>query len=393
MDELNQQQNNQGGLLDGINNIAKTARAAGTTLKTARKAAFLFNPTVLLIGLAVLVILVIIVIILLLTGGSSTPNPKPKTIPGLELFKSGPSSVEDQTKTITYTISGKYTGTNEVVLSDPIPSKTKFVAASGKYLPDQSKDGTIRAVSWSFKENGVLEQATNPKTYSFTITVQPEENNIWVVNKVSAFAQGGGAIDPVGNSIDDIFVSSAKAYGIPYPFLKAIAATETQVLSYQDNEVAQFSDQDWWQGKVDSAPSLKGNDPLILRGYAYNTCAYMNGACAAGSDVRGAMQFEVKTWGGVASAIESNVGHPPDRRYVKDVILGAALHIKQKADYYDSRFHFSDNPQNWNEQQVKAIARVYCGGNPDADVTVAACRQSGMGYDEVVWRHYLEFNK
>jgi hypothetical protein len=102
------------------------------------------------------------------------------------------------------------------------------------------------------------------------------------------------------------------------------------------------------------------------------------------------MQFELGTWGGISPRLSFADGHSPDRRYVRDIIYAAGYFVRGKIDQYDSRFNFTSSLSALNQTQVKALAKSYCGGNPDADTNDPAC---GFGrHEQSVWAYYQEYN-
>lgn len=309
--------------------------------------------------------------------GDGTSEP---IVQGLTVSKTGDSEINFG-ETITYTISVNYDDSSgvpggKIVIVDKLPANTEFVSATGTHT------NAGKTVEWALSD-GIAD-------YSFTLVVRPIIDNVEIVNTVfgRSLASESKLLDSYASNLNAIFADAASTASIPEALLRAIAKTESGVLGYSSEEVTQFNSLIWWEGLVDNAPTLSGNDPLVRRGYAYNTCLYTS--CSPGADVRGAMQFELGTWNAVASRLSFNDGHSPDRRYVRDVVYGAAYFIRGKIDQYDSRFSFSQNLDNLNETQVKALAKSYCGGNPDANTNDPAC---GYGRHEAsVWAYYQEYN-
>lgn len=292
----------------------------------------------------------------------------------LTITKTGPAAVNNG-ENITYQISVTYsgTGTADVEVADKLPSGTDFLSASDG---GQNQSGTVK---WSL--TGITSTAK-----SITLVLKTTQSDVYVTNTAIAKitgTSGGGIIDVTNAKLADILAKSAQNANIPLPFLKAIAATEGQLMSYSEDEVIKFSTPGWWNGLRDNAPTLSQNDPVIIRGYGYNTCQYAR--CAPGANVRGVMQFELGTWNGVKGDLPS-LGHDPDRRLVVDAIFGAAINIRNKATRYGYSLGSS-----WDENTVRAMARSYCGGSPSASMDDPACKNGDLRYDDIVWRYYQQF--
>lgn len=345
-------------------------------------------------GIAIIIILILLIVLLYMffPGSDSGKALAPEDVPiggsttepeveGLTVSKIGDSQVEFG-QNITYSITVNYdesaggTPIEKIVVVDKLPVNVEFVSATGTYVQAGS------TIEWPLKA-GV-------SGYNFTLVVKPTLDNIEVSNTVfgRSLAASSKLLDSSASSLNAIFKDAASVANVPVALLKAIAKTESGVLGYSSDEVTQFSTTSWWQGLLDNAPNLSDNHPLIKRGYAYNTCQYVT--CAPGADVRGAMQFELGTWSGIAPRLSFTDGHSPDRRYVRDIIYAAGYFMRGKIDQYDSRFNFTNNLSNLNETQVKALAKSYCGGNPDADTNDPAC---GFGrHEQSVWAYYQEYN-
>ena len=324
------------------------------------------------------------------TGKSLEPEPElpigdgsisEPIVEGLTISKIGDSQVEFG-QNITYSITVNYdesaggTPIGKIVIVDKLPTNVEFVSATGTYIQTGS------TIEWPLTA-GTL-------SYNFTLVVRPTLDNIEVSNTVfgRSLVASSKLLDSSASNLNAIFNDAANVANVPVALLKAIAKIESGVLGYSSDEVTQFNVTAWWQGLLDNAPNLSDNHPLIKRGYAYNTCQYVT--CAPGADVRGAMQFELGTWNGIASRLSFADGHGPDRRYVRDIIYAAGYFIRGKIDQYDSRFNFTSNLSNLNETQVKALAKSYCGGTPDADTNDPAC---GFGrHEQSVWAYYQEYN-
>jgi len=389
----------------GKNAIKFAKNAAKIGQMGARAIPLLANPVTWIVIGILIVLLLLILVLLVILGVFGGPAELP-FIFGLRLEKAAsPTHVDNGGgKEIIYKITAAYSGDKDIVITDRIPSGTQFVSATpgtaGKEY--RFENG---AVTWRLKDNepkGTKQlpgdcPRCGPKTessYEFTVTIitlKAADDSI-IENKAVAGIVGSGAIDISSKTLAEFFTGSALQYKVPVALLKAIASTESQVLGYAEGEVSQFSARQWWSGRVDNAINLSSNDSLIIRGYGYNTCQPSYGAgCAPGSDVRGTTQFEIKTWNGIKGNLTFSDGHDPDRRYVADAIFGQGAFIRNIANQYENRYLFSQSDTDWTEEQVKAVARTYCGGNPDADVSVKACAQGGKTYDQVVWGYYLEF--
>lgn len=105
-------------------------------------------------------------------GGVTPGEAGQGQIQGLTLNKTGPGSVQNG-ENITYTIKVSYSGTGEIVISDPIPANTTFVSA----FPEKYKNEN-NTISWNLKEN--------PGINTFTLTLRPEKDDIEIKNKVTA---------------------------------------------------------------------------------------------------------------------------------------------------------------------------------------------------------------
>jgi len=347
-------------------------------------------------GIAIIIIILLLLVLLYMffpgakTGKSLEPEPElpgsdggisEPLVEGLAISKIGDSQIEFG-QNITYSITVSYdesagsTPIEKIVIVDKLPSNVDFVSATGTFT---QAGGTIE---WPL--------ITGTTSYNFTLVVKPTIDNVEISNTVfgRSLVASSKLLDSSATNLEAIFNDAASVANVPAALLKAIAKTESGVLGYSSDEVTQFNSSLWWSGLLDNAPSLSDNHPLIKRGYAYNTCQYVS--CAPGADVRGAMQFELGTWNGIAPRLSFADGHTPDRKYVRDMVYAAGYFLRGKIDQYDSRFGFTSNLTNLNESQVKALARSYCGGNPDADTNQKAC---GFGRHEAnVWAYYQEYN-
>ncbi len=354
------------------------------------------NPYVLI---AVLIIIFIIIIIFFFAGlGDGGPSdetevqPPPSAgtpqfppIPGLTVTKTGDTQIEFG-QTITYSISVTYTQPSggapidKIVITDKLPSNVEFVSATGRYI---QTGGTIE---WPL--------TAGTTSYTFSLVVKPTIDKIEIANTVygRSLVSSSKLLDSSAANRDAIFNNAASTANVPVALLKAIAKTESEVMSYEADEVIQFNSPFWWSGLADDAPTVLQLPELIQKGYAYNTCAFpKDNPICPGADVRGVTQVELGTWNSIKPRLSFADGRDPDRRYVRDVIYAAAYYLRGKIDTYDSSFNFTGNFSNLNETQVKALARSYCGGSPDANTNVAAC---GSGrHEQSVWTHYQDYNR
>lgn len=230
---------------------------------------------------------------------------------------------------------------------------------------------------------------------NFAVTAP--NSDTWLANQATvkytvSATIGNRIIDSQSRSLQETVAQAAQNVGMEPALLKAFLKVEAdQSLQYSEEEFLQFSTPGWWEGLVDNAPTRDGNDPLILRGYAYNGCAY-NPKCAAGADVRGITQFEVRTWNGIVPELQQYFpdGYIPDRRVARDAIFGSALHNRQNAEIY-----VGSSNVVWTEDVIKATGRIYCGGLGAAKtphIQDGACTQNGISYDDLLWQYYKDFS-
>lgn len=305
----------------------------------------------------------------------------------LEIVKSGPPQVING-GTINYTISVTYVGAGkaDVTITDDLSSTIKFVSANEAGLwenPGKEIDEGGGKVTWILKE---LAPGTK-KELTLTTQALSTADDSYVINQakgtitnITGLTLGDKVIDVKSASLNELFYNAAKNAGLPLAFLKAIAAVETPgVLGYSDDEVRFFQTPNWW---VD----LPEGDPTRIRGYAYNTCADPKKGCGAGNDVRGPMQFELKTWNGVKGKLKFADGHEPARENLSDAVYGSAIFNKQNAVQYAGVTNESD----WNEETVRKVARIYCAG-PSGDVNNVACIAGGRTHDDLTWMYYQAF--
>lgn len=232
-------------------------------------------------------------------------------------------------------------------------------------------------------------------TMSFSAT--PNQTDTWISNQVTAgyvivsnsglSNNSNGVINIQSATLQETINQAAQSVGMEPALMKAFLRVEAPgALSYTEEEFRFFSTPGWWEGLEANASTLQGNDPTIIRGYAYNTCAYRS--CAPGADVRGVTQFEAKTWGGIESQLKFADGHTPDRRNAIDAIFGSALLNRQNAQYYTGSPNFE-----WTEEVIRAAGRIYCGGPGAArrKLTDGACMADGKQYEDLLWDFYQQY--
>lgn len=186
------------GLSNGLNalqtgaNTLKTIESLASGVKTA---ALFLNPAMIsaiVIGVFVLLFVLIFLGVFAsfpsfnITTDIPAPAPistsPPTTISGLTLSLVGPTQVQNS-ENIQYTINASYTGNAEITLTDTFPTNTTLVSATG------TTTKTPTSVSWKLNDNDG--GSNDPKTYTFTITLKPEKDDIVVKNKIVASAVGG----------------------------------------------------------------------------------------------------------------------------------------------------------------------------------------------------------
>lgn len=117
------------------------------------------------------------------TMDSVGPTPTPK----IALTKSGPISVNNGQE-ITYTINLQFKGNGELTanLNDPLPSQTKLSSCSDNCIDD---NGVIK---W------IINKLTSGSSKNFSLTVQPQVDNIWVQNyaEIGNVTISGGTVLP-----------------------------------------------------------------------------------------------------------------------------------------------------------------------------------------------------
>lgn len=153
-------------------------------------------PVIVIVIIVLLIIFLILFLVVLFAviggaakGGESNNNNQTTTaaetpIPGLTLNLDGPNEVQNSTN-ITYIIKALYNGALDITISDPLPSNTTLVSATGVYTQVNN------AIRWDLKDNvsatgtgsGVL------KDYSFTLVLNPTNPDILVKNKIIATSQ------------------------------------------------------------------------------------------------------------------------------------------------------------------------------------------------------------
>ncbi|MDO8452652.1 MAG: hypothetical protein Q7S79_02775 [bacterium] len=164
------------------------------------------------------------------------------------------------------------------------------------------------------------------------------------------------AISIQSTKLKEIFKDAADSQCVPIGVLLAISRRELdKTFTYSDLEVDKFSTNDWQD-------NLRADDPDVQRSSCYNTCLFVKG-CLPGDDVRGPMQFEIKTWNGhiaqIKSALQTKYGVPdnyiPNRCNLRDAVVGAAVKMKGNSGT------LADQCSGWSDQTVKNVAEGYCG--------------------------------
>lgn len=172
--------------------VGQAAGNAGKQLAQKAAARLLMNPYVLIvIGVILLIILIIIIIVMIIMGAQDTSTKQPTTIPGLTLSLVGPTQVQNS-ENIQYTINATYTGIAEITLSDPLPTTTTFVSATGNFT------NTNNTIAWKLNDPDLAGNVSSPaagtaKSYSFTLILHPEKEDVLVKNKIIANAVGGSS--------------------------------------------------------------------------------------------------------------------------------------------------------------------------------------------------------
>lgn len=383
----------------------------GATMAARAAIPLLANPwTWVVIGIIIIIILLFFFIKSLDTMPRPDEDPTtgvPKIEELVELKKTGPAEVPNKTPIqYTITLKNKTDFPQAIVVLDPIPQDSEYVTSS----PAATREG--ETLVWYY--DNLAPKATE----TISLTLKPTKDDFYLVNKVGSRRKGspaplfpgglpGASTSPapapgssggifVGSAnLEEIFVAAAKNAGIPLAFLKAIANTEAgRIFSYSEAEIIRFSTPSWWNGLTDNAARLEDNHSDIRRGYAYNTCQYARNSagvllCPA-NDVRGPMQFEIKTWGGIKGRLSFPDGHEPDRRNLVDAIFGGALYNKDNAVYFGDT-----SIDNWSEATVKAVARMYCAGpaagRDPSRANHGACMAGGKRYDDIVWDLYRQY--
>jgi uncharacterized repeat protein (TIGR01451 family) len=114
-----------------------------------------------------------------------------QTTSPVSISKTGPPQVNNG-EDITYTITiASEDPTGDVTVIDTIPEKTTFVRATGKVTCGSGGTCTSasRTLQWSSKENNL----TPPINTSFTVTVKPTTDNIYVINIARGSLTAGSA--------------------------------------------------------------------------------------------------------------------------------------------------------------------------------------------------------
>lgn len=186
------------------------------------------------------------------------------------------------------------------------------------------------------------------------------------------------AKSPNSQIMTDYFLAAANAQCVPVNLLLAISRRETGAFVFDDATVKKFSVPGWWETADFNTREA---------GYCNNTCNKPNAGCAPNSDVRGVMQFELKTWNDIKDdvrlsligmgEISTDFNYEPHRCNVRDAIIGSAIKIKRDS------FTSPNQCTVWDEATVRSVARSYCGA-----CDVQAC---GDNYCDFVWNLYNDY--
>jgi len=177
------------------------AAAGGTAAGGAAVAAG--APVGLIVGTIILVALLVIVLFVVIFGcvlgwfqGCGTFNVEDNAgIKGLNIEKTGPSQVENPggKSEMSYNISVVYEGNEDVLITDPIPSNTRLVIATGNGCPLYKQPTT--EVVWRLKDCP-RPQETGQQIYNFIVKLEPLKPDIIVKNTVIASVIGGSTGEP-----------------------------------------------------------------------------------------------------------------------------------------------------------------------------------------------------
>lgn len=180
----------------GLRSLLGAARVLGGIAQGATATVGFFASPAGWIALIIVAVILLVFIIVFSFGGnlSGTPTTNPNPIPDLTIQKTGPTSIQNK-ENITYSITVSYSGSQDIVVDDPIPSNTSFVNATGTHV------NTGNTISWRLKDNQAKIDPLNPSAgsnkYSFALTLQPTADDIEVKNKAVARTAGSLPV-PVG---------------------------------------------------------------------------------------------------------------------------------------------------------------------------------------------------
>jgi hypothetical protein len=382
-----------GGNIKKARGLATLVRSGGLAAATSE----VWVPILIVILIIGAAAVVFVMVILIFSGGDGgDPGDIPDLsqsppIPNLTLEKSATTSVKNGEE-VSYVISVQYGGNLDVTIHDPIPSGSEYVSSTGV----STFDKTSNSVQWKLSENNPTQsnESQSEDNFSFSLVVRPTQNDITLVNKAIATAQsnpGEGIIDVESNSLEQYFKESSEYSQVPLAMVKALSKVETggKITNFTDDDIAELQTKNWWVGRLDNAANVNNNDPLIIKGFGYNTCQYLS--CFPGADVRGVMQFEILTWNGYISRLSFSDGHEAERRYPKDIIFAAGLYLKDFGELYDKTYGGVPNATDWTKDKVERVAISYCTGELDGNPNDAACAQGGRSYSDLAWAYYQEF--
>jgi lysozyme family protein len=108
--------------------------------------------------------------------GTDPNTPPQNPIPGLNLNLTGPPQILNSEQII-YTLEIQYSGTLEVTIINPIPTNATFVSATGTHIQANN------AVTWRLSNNiQINEEGSSTRNYSFNLTLQPDQEDIEIIN-------------------------------------------------------------------------------------------------------------------------------------------------------------------------------------------------------------------
>lgn len=380
-------------IINAGNDIYNTAQNVKTAIQVAQKAAqvarvavaaanpFTWIVLAIIIGITVLVVLIIVV-----TGGGmplpeetlqtppqNTNNPTPpgtQTIPGLIMEKTGPVQVNNGEE-IVYTISGSYTGTADVTISDTIPTNTTYESTTG--INPTINSGTIQ---WKIDDQAAPDPnaPTQSRPYSFTLTLKPTADDIIVQNTLEATAIGGTVTisGDIQNLLPNPLPPETDGVQKAREEIQALLAKNPGNIAVYKEAAAQTGIP--WQvlaGKHYIEGSMGANKSLVS-GRTIGTdepdVRRSGGGCSSGS-----------TGPGKAVPVPGGCGF----NTLLDSAIYAGNHLKSK---------IGGNPPQSFEELVKALSRYNGGGNSNCGrgVPYHFCPPDFEGEDDPYPMNYFD---